>query len=120
MALFLGISFISIIAFIYSLVRHLLVDFTQFSKYLYRICSRLKRRIDNRRKLQAIQARHLVEVRPKRISLIDSIKKRRELLLKLRFKDSDAALDVENIGDDDADDGEMYESNTGSLYEFLN
>ncbi|XP_075167778.1 pickpocket 3 [Haematobia irritans] len=118
MALFLGISFISIIAFIYSFVRHILVDFLNLSKCIYRSCRRLRRRLENRRRLQTMRERNFLEVRTtKRVSLIDSIKKRRELLLKLRYKDSDGSLDVENLGDDI--DG-VNESNPSSLYEFLN
>ncbi|XP_061388490.1 acid-sensing ion channel 5 [Musca vetustissima] len=115
MALFLGISFITVIGFIYSLVRHLSWDFYHLMKWIYATCFRYRRNFQNRRQLQVLQQRHLVAVIPKRMSLVDSIKKRRELLLKLRCKDSDGALAVENLEDD-----ANVESNPGSLYEFLN
>lgn len=117
MALFLGISFITVIAFIYSLVRHLSWDFIKLLKFIYVKCFRFRKNLEKHRRLQDIQHHHLSGAIRKRMSLVDSIKKRRELLLKLRCKDSDGALDVENL-EDDMDDISAG-SNPGSLFEFV-
>ncbi|KAI8129006.1 Protein brown [Lucilia cuprina] len=116
LALFLGFSILSLIHFIYALVKRVFEDFYDLLRLIFMTFHRLWQNYMNRRKIKK-DVVLVKEIRTtQEVSFLKKIKERREKFLKMRFKSSEDIIDLEN----NAGDLDLLEnSHDSSVFEFI-